>query len=442
MNIKLPDGAQYIITVLEENGYEAYVVGGCVRDAVLGGEPKDWDICTSALPEQTMKCFDGQRIIETGLKHGTITVMVCHRPFEVTTYRVDRKYKDNRRPEKVEFVNVLKRDLARRDFTINAMAYNPKTGLVDYYGGRQDLAERKIKCVGNADKRFQEDALRIMRALRLASALGFSIDETTSEAVFRNRGLLRNISVERFAAELNKLIVGGAEDVLLKYSPVIEEIIPEIKDMIGFRQNNPYHHLDVWTHTVKSVVNAPVNPVLRLTMLLHDIAKPNCFTEDGNLVGHFYGHPKISADMASEILKRLKYDNGTIEMVVELVLHHDADVLPRRKHIKRWLNRIGETRLRQLLEVKRADAMAQSETYRQAKLDVLEEIPPIIDEIIEQRQCFSLKDLAVNGRDLIGIGVPEGVEIGKALKVLLGLVIDEVVENDKAKLLNVAKKAI
>jgi len=442
VNIKIPDEVQYIIDTLDANGYEAYLVGGCVRDAVLGEEPKDWDICTPALPEQTIKCFEGQHIIETGLKHGTVTIMINRKPFEITTYRIDGIYSNNRHLDSVEFINDLKEDLSRRDFTINAMAYNPSKGFIDFFDGISDIRNHTVRCVGDADKRFQEDALRIMRALRFSSVLGFDIEDETSAAIFRNKELLKNIALERISSELNKLIVGqNAGYLLSRYTAVIQTIIPEISDMIGFEQNNSYHYLDVWRHTIESVANAPVDKVLRLTMLFHDIAKPKCYSVEDS-VGHFYGHPQVSSDMTKEILWRLKYDNDTIETVTQLILYHDTDIQPRKKHIRRWLNRIGEERFRQLIEVKRADAMAQSGRYRQEKNNVFDEIIPVIDEIVAQQLCFSLRDLDVNGRDLIAIGVPEGVEVGKIINRLLEMVIDELVENDKDKLIAIAKNLI
>ena len=442
MTINIPSEVQFIINTLEESGYEAYVVGGCVRDAVLGVEPKDWDICTSALPQQTINCFEGQRIIETGLQHGTVTLLLNHTSFEITTFRVDGIYSDNRRPDKVDFVNDIKEDLLRRDFTINAMAYNPTVGLVDFFGGLNDINGKIIRCVGDADKRFQEDALRVMRALRFASVLYFSIDENTSQAIHRNKSLLKNIAVERIAVELNKLIIGrNVSDVLLQYHSVLTEFIPEIKNMVGFNQNNPYHHLDVWEHTVTSIAKATVNHVIRLSMLFHDIAKPLCYTEDER-GGHFYGHPKVCSDMAKEILQRLKYDNDTIDAVTQLVLYHDAEIHPRKKHIKRWLNKIGELRLRQLLEIKFADANAQSPEFNQKKIDLLNAVAPVINEIMKQQQCFSLKDLAINGKDIIAAGVSEGVKVGVILNHLMDMVIDEQVENDKSKLLDVVNKLV
>ena len=442
MNIKIPDEVKYIIDTLEANGCESYAVGGCVRDSILGVEPKDWDICTPALPEQTIKCFEQQHhIIETGLRHGTITLILNHKPFEITTYRIDGIYSDNRRPDKVGFVNDLKTDLSRRDFTINAMAYNPQKGLTDFFDGEKNLKSGIIKCVGDADKRFQEDALRIMRAMRFASVLGFEIDKNTSKAMLENKKLLKNISVERIAVELNKMITGkNIKETLTRHILIITEIIPEILPMIGFQQNNPWHYLDVWQHTLTALVNSPADVILRLTMLFHDIGKPDCYTQSEDKTGHFYGHPQISRDMARKILRRLKYDNNTVETVTQLILYHDAEIQPQKKHIKKWLNKIGEEKFRRLLEVKKADNKAQSINLAQKKLAILNNIEFLLNEIIEQKQCFSLKDLAVNGRDLIDIGIAEGSRIGVILNRLINMVIDEKTENDKTKLLEIAKR--
>ena len=442
MNINIPDDVNCIINKLEEHGYEAYAVGGCVRDILMGRSPKDWDVCTSALPEQMTEVFKGKRIIETGLKHGTITLMIDKNPYEITTYRVDGKYSDNRRPDNVKFVNVLKRDLARRDFTINAMAFNPKTGLVDYYNGQQDLINKKIKCVGNPDKRFREDALRIMRAIRFASELEFTIETDTLESIYNNQPLLRNIAAERTAIEINKLLLGNKPGTtMFQYYRVLGEIIPEILPMVGFEQNTPYHCYDVFTHSLQSVDNSPTDIKIRLTMLFHDIGKPHCYTEDENGVGHFYGHPAISVKLAEKILKRLKYDNDTIQTVSELILYHDADIRASHKNIRKWLNRIGEERYRQLLQVKTADCMAQTYDLREKRRTDIENIIFELDEVIAQQQCFSLKNLAVNGRDLVSSGIPEGVIIGKILNKLLDLVINEEVENNKDQLIDKIKNS-
>ena len=442
VNINIPDEVKLIISTLEKHGFEANIVGGCVRDASLGKEPEDWDICTQALPEQIMRCFNGYTLVPTGLKHGTITLVLNHVPFEITTYRTDGIYSDNRHPDKVEFVKSLKEDLSRRDFTINAMAYNPKFGFVDYFGGISDIKKKVIRCVGNADERFQEDALRILRALRFASTLGFSIEGKTDAAIIRNKKLLKNIAAERIASELNKLIIGkNVEKILLSYTSVIEEIIPEINETVGFDQNSPYHHLDLWKHTITSVSKTPEDMTLRLTMLLHDIAKPKCYTEVDS-IGHYYGHPKISSDMARKILRRLKYDNNTISSVIKLILYHDTEIQPKARYIRKWLNRLGEKRFRQLIEIKRADTLAQSEKYRREKLKALDEIMSVLDVIIREQQCFSMADLAVDGRDMISIGVPEGAEIGRILKVLLGMVIEGHAGNDREELLKIAEELI
>ncbi len=428
-----------IIKTLEQNGFEAYVVGGCVRDSLIGLNPNDWDICTSAKPEQTKECFHEYHIIETGMQHGTITIMIDHEPYEVTTYRIDGEYLDNRHPNEVQFVNSLKEDLARRDFTINAMAYNPKDELIDYFGGQLDLQNKVIQCVGNSDARFNEDALRIMRALRFASTYDFKIDDATKLSIHRFKSLLTNIADERINSELCKLLCGsGVKYILTHYHDVIGVFIPEILAMAGFEQNNPHHMYNVWEHTVNAIYHASNDTIIRIAVLFHDIGKPHCYTQDEQGIGHFYGHGQISSDMSYDIMKRLKFDNDTVNQVKELVLYHDADIQPRNKHIKRWLNKIGEERLRQLIEVKIADISAQSQLEREERLLLLLEIKACIDEVISQQQCFCLKDLAINGRDLIEIGIHQGTQIGVILNKLMDLVIEEQISNDKDELIEVA----
>ena len=440
--MKIPEDVEYIIETLETHGHEAYAVGGCVRDIVMGKTPKDWDICTSALPGQTAAAFESKRIFETGLKHGTITLRLNGRNYEITTFRTDGPYLDNRRPDRVEFVRNLEQDLARRDFTVNALALHPQTGITDCFGGIEDIESKTIRCVGDPVKRFEEDALRIMRALRFASVLGFQIEPETATAIAGNRQLLKNISAERIAAELNLLLTGAyAGTVLTEYSTVLAVIIPEILPMIGFEQNTPYHNLDVWGHTVKSVTHAPEDIILRLTMLLHDIGKPNCYTYSGGK-GHFHGHQAVSEEMSRKILLSLKYDNSTIGTVTTLVKHHDAEITLTHKSLRRWLNLIGEENLRRLIQVKKADIMAQADLIapnvprRHERLEKLAKASELIDEIFLQQQCFSLKDLAVDGRDLIAAGIPEGAEIGKTLSTLLDMVIDGELENKREILLN------
>lgn len=394
MIVNFPDEVRHIIDTLEKSGHEAYAAGGCIRDSLLGNIPQDWDICTSALPEQTKQVFLGGHIIETGLKHGTVTLMLNCKPYEITTYRVDGKYKDNRRPETVRFVSVLKRDLARRDFTINAMAYNPKTGLVDYYGGRRDLAEKKIKCVGNAGKRFCEDALRIMRALRFASVFGFSIEPDTAAAMHKNKKLLHNISPERISAEFDKLILGGGvKRILSDHAGIIGEIIPEIRDLPDY--------------VLSGVKNAPKDPAIRLAALL-----------------------RVNPDTAENILSGLKYDRDTIKKVSQLILYRNFEITSR-PDIKRLLGKIGGERFRELIELKKAESLALGD-----EITGLDEIQKTADEIIGQKQCFSLRDLALKGEDLILAGMPKGPKIGAALNLLLDMVIDETAENDKKVLLD------
>lgn len=442
MFIQIPTQVKQILNALEANGFEAYIVGGCVRDSVLGKIPDDWDITTNALPFQTIKCFKTYKIVETGLKHGTVTIIIDHKPFEVTTFRIDGKYSDNRRPDNVAFTRDLKEDLSRRDFTINAMAYSSKEGLIDFFGGKNDIQNKIINCVGNPDLRFGEDALRIMRAIRFASVLDFQIENNTSISIHNNKFLLKNIAYERISTELNKLLLGdGVKRILINYVDVISEFIPEIKPMIGFEQNNPHHYLDVWQHSVESIVQCKKELICRLTMLFHDIGKPLCYSEDSQGIGHFYGHPKYSAKIAEATLKKLRYDNFTIAKVKDLILYHDCDIKPKRKQLKRLLNKLGKETVKQLFEVKIADTKAHANTCF-SRIEDVENSKLVLEQILEQNQCFSLKDLAVKGNDLIAIGVPKGKQIGIILNKLVDMVIDEKVPNDKNKLLDEALKLL
>ena len=396
--MKIPSEATYIIETLESSGFAAYVVGGCVRDAILGKEPGDWDICTIALPEQSLRIFEGQKVLETGLQHGTITLVLDGSPFEITTFRKDGAYSDNRRPDSVEFVSELKSDLSRRDFTINAMAYSKKEGIIDYFGGSSDLQNKLVRCVGDADRRFCEDALRIMRALRFASTLGFDIEKNTAEAMEKNKKLLCNIAAERIVRELNLMLLGqGAKTTMEKHGAIIAEILPELCEIGQI------------AHVLYCISAAPPDLAIRLSMFF------------------------CSCQVAKRALMRLKYDNATINEVECLVLHHNAPLCPDRINLKHWLNRLGERMLKKLIEVKKAEAIAGDEKCRQAMLN---EISLQIDEIISQRQCYSLKDLAINGRDLIDAGVKEGPMIGDMLGRLLDMVINEQVENEKSALID------
>ena len=435
-NIEIPNSAQVVLNILNENNYEAYIVGGCVRDALLGLTPHDWDICTSATPEQMLECFKNYKTIETGLKHGTITVLVDNEPFEVTTYRIDGKYSDNRHPDEVVFVTDLKKDLSRRDITINAMAYNPVNGLIDYFNGLEDLKNQTIRCVGNPDNRFNEDALRIMRVLRFASTYGFNIDAKTSDSLNRNKKLLHNIAVERIQKELCRLIAGkGAEQILLDYKEIIGEIIPELQLCFNFEQNNKHHIYDVYTHMIKALSSYKGNDVyVTLALFLHDIGKPHCYFEN-ETGGHFNGHGVVSYDIVKDILTKMKFDNETIKTVSELVLYHDSNIVPEKRAIRRWLNKIGETQFRRLLEVRQCDILAHSKTHQSVNLETLNSIYVALGNVIAEDSCFQIKDLDINGNDLIAIGIPQGPEIGNLLNYLLELIIDEKIENKKDILL-------
>lgn len=438
--INIPVDVEKIINKLEDQGFEAYAVGGCVRDLLLGMEPKDWDICTSALPQEIVCCFKDYRTIEVGIKHGTVAVISAGKSYEITAYRTEGEYKDNRRPEMVNFVSELKEDLARRDFTVNAMAYNSRWGLKDFYGGCSDLANKTLRCVGDKDKRFKEDALRILRAVRFASVLGFEAEKETNEAIHRNKALLGNISKERIKEELCKLLCGDeVKKTLIEYGDVMAEIIPEVATMIDFEQNNPHHSRNVWEHTLEALDNSENNLIVRLAVLLHDVAKPICYTMGIDGVGHFYGHGEQGAELAEEILKNLKFDNNVINNVRQLIKYHDAPLSPDGKFVKKWLNKIGQEELQYLISVKYADIMGQSEYKRAEKLSALNAVSVEMTSILEEKQCYSLKDLAVNGRDLAELGMCEGRQMGDSLNFLLDKVIDGEIENDKKTLIKELK---
>lgn len=434
--IKTTEQVEYIITVLEGNGFEAYAVGGCVRDSILGIEPKDWDICTSAFPNETINCFEGHTIIKTGIDHGTVTLILDGIPFEITTFRIDGSYSDNRHPDSVAFVRNIQKDLQRRDFTINAMAYSKRTGIIDYFGGREDIYKRLIRCVGNPGKRFNEDGLRILRGLRFASRFGFSIEDKTAHAIIKNAKLLNNIAAERIFSELKQFLTGRhVYNLLTDFAEVFAEILPEIKPMFGFDQRNPYHCYDVWIHTVKAVESAPPDATIRLALLLHDIGKPSSFTVDENGTGHFYGHPNVSEKIASVILKRLKADKKTTDDVLLLVKKHDVIIEENKKSVRRSIVKMGTKNFEKLLIVKRCDAMGQAEEVRKPKLLYLERIKAIYNELLREEQCFKLADLKVNGNDIISQGIPRGKRVGEILELLFNMVVNEEIENNREILL-------
>ena len=434
--IHVPDDALAILNRLEERGHRAYVVGGCVRDSLLGLTPKDWDICTSATPEEMQDIFRDFHVVETGLKHGTITVVLHHVPYEVTTFRTDGCYTDHRHPDAVTFVREVEADLSRRDFTVNAMAYCPEKGVIDLFGGVEDIGRRLIRCVGDPGERFGEDALRILRALRFASVYGFAVEEETAGAARRMAEDLRLVAPERIRVELAKLICGqAAETVLRTYPEIIGVVLPEILPGIGFDQRTPYHRYDVWEHTLRTLSAIPPVEVLRWTMLLHDAGKPAAFTLDGSGTGHAYGHQRISAEMAEKAFDRLRMDRATSDRAVLLIQHHDILLSPEPKDMLRLLNRFGEETLRQLIEVQRADRMGKgTEDTRdtEARAAGLREA---LDRVLAEQRCFRLDQLAVNGRDLMAAGMKPGREMGALLQQLLEAVMAGEVPNDREALL-------
>ena len=444
LKIKIPSGANEIIHTLQDKGYEAYLVGGCVRDSILKRPIHDYDITTSATPYEVLEIFKGKRIIETGLQHGTITIVIDGEPYEVTTYRIDGDYSDSRRPDKVTFTKSLEEDLKRRDFTINAMAYNDEVGLVDPFNGMEDIKYHKIQCVGKPEDRFDEDALRILRAIRFASQLGFVLEPDTDWNISKMYKNLENISIERINSEFCKIAASSDFCVqMVLYHEVFSLFIPEIKDMLGFQQNNPYHMYDVWNHTVRAIEYCESDDlVTRLAVFFHDIGKPHCYQDGEDGIRHFKGHGRVSADMTDKIMKRLRFDNDTREKVVELVYYHDATFEVGKKYIKRWLNKIGEEQFRRLLNVRRADIKAQADMAQETRLQKIDNIEYILEEVLQDNECFSLKNLAVNGKDLITIGYKPGKEIGKVLNNLLDSVISGEYINEKEKLLEIAERKL
>lgn len=462
--IDLPEEVEYVIDEIMSAGYEAYLVGGCVRDFIMGVIPKDYDVTTDATPDEVHRVFDNMdvHIIDTGIKQGTVTVIRNHVPVEVTTYRTESTYSDNRHPDDVRFSKSLTDDLSRRDFTMNAIAWNPLRGknaevvqmtevdrtgtndgsFVDVFNGIDDIKNNVIQCVGNPRDRFSEDALRIMRALRFASTLDFEIEGETAKAIFDLKDNLNNISRERIQKELEGLICGSAaERILREYANVIAVIIPEIVPMIGLDQCTPYHIYDVWEHSIRVVSGVPGEPVLRLAALFHDIGKPPCFFKDEDGVGHFYGHPEVSAEMAGSIMRRLRFDNETRNKVLTLVRWHDLRPEATEKSVRKALVKVGAELFDEWIAIKRADNLAQAPEITERQ-DYISEIEEIGHRLIEAEGTMSLKTLNISGKDLMELGVREGPEIGRILNELLADVLEERLTNEKTILIEAAKKAI
>lgn len=448
LNIKMPEGAKYIIEQLEKNGYEAFIVGGCVRDALLGKEPNDWDITTSAKPADIKRIF--KRTVDTGIEHGTVTVLTYEfegvTSFEVTTYRVDGEYSDHRRPDSVSFTTELSEDLKRRDFTINAMAYNEKKGLIDIFDGQGDLASGVIKCVGNATERFDEDALRILRAIRFSAQLGFSIEESTKNAMVKQCKTLEMVSAERIQVELTKLIVSNHPEKLVEaYEMGITAIIlPEFDLMMETKQNNPYHIYSVGMHTIKVMQSIEATPILRYTALLHDSGKPKTKTTSEDGVDHFAGHQEESAKIARTVLRRLKLDNNTVDTTCKLVKYHDFGIGGNLNEItvRRFVSDLGSELFYSFLAIRKADMAGQSD-YRllQRKTDILF-FEECFEMIMQKQDCLKLTDMKISGRDLIDMGLKPGREIGEILKTLFDRVLEEPELNEEDTLKEMAKELL
>ena len=434
MDINIPENVSFVIKRLESRGFEAYIVGGCVRDSLMGLIPDDYDVTTNALPEQIKNCFSDTKTIDTGIKHGTVTVVSGGENVEVTTYRVDGEYKDFRRPETVSFTDKLTEDLSRRDFTINAMCYSHRTGIIDKFGGQRDLFNHLVRCVGDPQKRFGEDALRILRALRFASRFDFSIESTTALAIHEMCPLVNNVSAERIRTELVKLLCGSAPaEILIEYSDVITKIIPEFRKCLDFEQHSSYHIYDVWEHTAYSVENSANDPYVRLALFFHDIEKPSCFRYDEEGEAHFPNHEKKGADTAENIMRRLKFDNKTIDIVSCLIRYHYVTPVDDRIVVKKLLWKIGEKNLGRLIEVIKGNSRAM-QSFCLDKLTVLGAMMIRMYDVIRSGECYKEDMLALKGDDIAAEGFV-GKEIGSALHYLVEAVIDGRVKNEKSELM-------
>ncbi|MBR6552684.1 MAG: CCA tRNA nucleotidyltransferase [Clostridia bacterium] len=434
MDIKIPKKINYILETFWRNNFEAYCVGGSIRDSIMGIEVGDWDITTSALPEETKHLFNNEKIVDTGIKHGTVSIIKDHEPIEVTTFRIDGEYNDNRHPNGVSFTRILSEDLKRRDFTVNSIAYSKNTGIIDLYGGINDIQNKIIRTVGEAETRFNEDGLRIMRALRFASTLNFTIEEKTKKAIHKQKKLLKNISVERISIELNKLLLGdNAFNILTEFADVFAIIIPEIEPCIDFKQIGEKHAYDVWTHICHTVDTIPKNKILKLTMLLHDLGKIPTHKLNENGDSTFKNHATVGGEMAKEILTRLRFDKKTINRVSFLVSHHDFEPPETKIELKKKMKMLTSDDVRTLLTIKKSDRGALSKKYRDISKES-EQVLVWLKEIEDNNECVTIDQLKVNGNDLIKLGL-KNEEIGEKLDYILDCVIEEKVDNTKQSIL-------
>lgn len=450
--ISIPKEVRSVLARLDAYGYRSYVVGGCVRDSLMGRTPKDWDICTPALPHKVKALFP--HTVDTGIKHGTVSVVGSEGVYEVTTFRVDTEYTDGRHPDAVRFTGSVVQDLARRDFTINAIAFHPVTGFIDPFGGREDVRRGVIRCVGDPKERFAEDALRLLRALRFSSVLGFGIEGETRETILKlaqsNVDPLRNVSKERQRDELVKLLMGkNAVEVLREYVSVVEWVLPELRPCVGLWQDNPYHCYDVYEHILHALDAYEGDDIkVKLALLLHDIGKPatKSYSNDGSAFddgfAHYYGHHIKGSDMAKEALTRLHFDNETIRDVTELVLHHDTRFAPSEKAVKRVMRNLGVEQTKRLLDVRFADVAAHTPHSQTRILADLEYAAKAVDDIIAKEECFTLKSLAINGLDILAFGIPPSPQVGEILEACLNAVMDGSIPNDRDTLLTHAQSLL
>lgn len=435
-----PPHAAQALAALEAASFEAWYVGGCVRDSLLGLAPGDWDIATNAAPEQTEAALGSFPTVGAGVRYGTVTALVQGQPVEITTYRAEGRYTDHRRPDSVRFAQTLEEDLARRDFTVNALAYHPRRGLVDRFGGLADLEARRLRCVGDPDRRFREDALRLLRGPRFLAALGFSMELETDRALRENRALLKTVSGQRVREEMTRLLVGPyAERVLREYREVLFVALPELAPMDGCAQETPYHRWDVWEHTIRALAACPPDPLVRWAALLHDCGKPavKFYGTDG--VAHFHGHAEKGAELAAPLLDRLRFPRSEREKIVELVRLHGTPLDPPDKRARRLLAQLGPERLFRLLDLKRADSAAHAPAYRQERILFADRAEALARELLARREPLRVRDLAVNGDDLLALGIPEGPEVGRLLRRLLDQTLDGALPNERQALLEAAR---
>lgn len=435
--INIPEDGIWILQRLQSHGYTAYAVGGCIRDTLLHKQPHDWDFCTNATPEQIQACFFDVPCLTMGIRHGTVSVLRNGTIYEITTFRQESTYQDHRHPDAVQFTTSLYTDLQRRDFTINAMAYHPENGFVDPFHGATDLQKKVLRCVGDPTKRFEEDALRILRAVRFAAVYGLTITPETAEAMRKNSSLLRFVSAERILSECDRIVTASyAADVLAEHAAVWFSIFPELQQMSGFSQYHPRHHQDVWQHSLTVLSHCdPNDSVLCWAALLHDSGKPSCFTQDETGVGHFYGHPASSAELAEQICSRLKMEKKKTAAIMELVSGHEIQLITDRTYLLRLLRKHGTEQTKRLLALRTADLQAQVSVYAEPDLQKLQQMKNLLEVILQEEACFQLRDLCIQGRDLLKLGIPQGVEIGMLLKAALEQVINGTLPNEKEALL-------